>query len=249
MSARKTLLEIVQDIMSSLDSDNVNGISDTVEAIQVVDIIEETYYEFLTRSEMDYHLRLEQLESVGDTAQPTKIKIPDSFVDIKFVKYRTDTAADSNESWTELKYETPGDFLHRVQRRNDSETNVDKITTDNGVPIYIFNDRMPAFWTSFDNQNIYFDAFDSDEETTVEESRTAVLARVQPAFVRSDTYIPDIPTQAFPYLINEAKSKAFVNLKQQANPKVEAVARRQYVNMQEKSERVDRHRRFMNYGR
>lgn len=249
MAARKTLLEIVQDIMSSMDSDNVSGISDTVEAQQVVDIVEETYYEFLTRSEMEYHVRLEQLESVGDTAQPTKIKIPDSFVEIKCLKYRTDVTADANESWTELKYETPGNFLHRVQRRNDSETNVTKVTTDNGVPIYVFNDRMPAYWTSFDNQYVYMDSFDSDEETTVEETRTAVLARIQPVFTRSDTYVPDIPTQAFSYLINEAKSKAFVNLKQQANPKVEAVARRQYVNMQEKAERVDRHRRFMNYGR
>lgn len=40
---RKTLLEMVQDILSEMDSDEVNSINDTVEAEQVATIIKNCY--------------------------------------------------------------------------------------------------------------------------------------------------------------------------------------------------------------
>ena len=41
--AKLTVLEMTQKILSSMDSDDVNSISGSEEALQVVDIIEDTY--------------------------------------------------------------------------------------------------------------------------------------------------------------------------------------------------------------
>ena len=42
MAIKKNLLEIVQNILSDMDSEEVNTISDTVEAMQVAQIVETT---------------------------------------------------------------------------------------------------------------------------------------------------------------------------------------------------------------
>ncbi len=41
---RRTLLDMVQEILSDMDSDEVESIDDTVEAEQVVSILKSTYY-------------------------------------------------------------------------------------------------------------------------------------------------------------------------------------------------------------
>jgi hypothetical protein len=42
--AKMTLLEMTQDILSDMDSDEVNSINDSVESLQVAQIIKTTYF-------------------------------------------------------------------------------------------------------------------------------------------------------------------------------------------------------------
>jgi hypothetical protein len=42
---KMTLLEIVQSTLSSMDSDAVNNINDTIESTQVAEVAKEVYYE------------------------------------------------------------------------------------------------------------------------------------------------------------------------------------------------------------
>ena len=44
---RNTLLEMVQSILSDMDSENVNSISDSVEAQQVASVIEDTFFNII----------------------------------------------------------------------------------------------------------------------------------------------------------------------------------------------------------
>ena len=45
---RNTLLQMVQSILSDMDSEAVNSISDTVEAEQVASVIQDTFFELGT---------------------------------------------------------------------------------------------------------------------------------------------------------------------------------------------------------
>ena len=45
--AKLTLLQMTQDIMSDMDSDDINSINDSVEALQVAQIIKTTYYNII----------------------------------------------------------------------------------------------------------------------------------------------------------------------------------------------------------
>ena len=53
---KKTLLQIVQNILSDLDSEDVNSISDTVEAMQIARVVENTFYNIVaTRDVLNTH--------------------------------------------------------------------------------------------------------------------------------------------------------------------------------------------------
>lgn len=247
--AKLTVLEMTQNILSSMDSDNVNSISDTVESQQVVDILKETYFELIARRDWKFMRDIDQLESVSDVTKPTKIKIPEDVNKIECVRYRVDLVDDTREKWRTLSWEDPCDFVHRLQRRDSSASNVESITTDEGTTLYILNDKPPTYWTSFDDEFIYFDAYDSDVESTVEQSRSSVISIKEPAWTSADTFIPDLPSNMFTLLLNEAKSTSHLMLKQQANPKAEQIARRQYIKLRELENRAMGERVHVNYGR
>ncbi len=50
-----TLLELVQSIPSDLDSEDVNSISDTIEAEQIASVVRDTYYNIIAGRELPEH--------------------------------------------------------------------------------------------------------------------------------------------------------------------------------------------------
>ena len=64
--AKLTLLEIVQDIMNDMDSDEVNSISDTEESSQIAQIVKTTYFEILGRRDWPHLSKFTNLNSISD---------------------------------------------------------------------------------------------------------------------------------------------------------------------------------------
>jgi len=61
--AKLTLLEMTQDIMSDMDSDDVNSINDSVEALQVAQIIKTTYYNIIDGKNYAFLYELFQVDT------------------------------------------------------------------------------------------------------------------------------------------------------------------------------------------
>ncbi len=85
--AEQSLLNMVQNILSSLDSDEVNSIGDTVESRQVAQIIENKYYDMVSRGFFPEHNRLLQLDPSLDPTRPTLMFIPAGVSKIWWIKY------------------------------------------------------------------------------------------------------------------------------------------------------------------
>ena len=85
----------------------------------------------------------------------------------------------------------------------------------------ILKDKATDFWTSFDDVHIVCDSYDNLEDTTLNKSKSACTAYIIPVFERSDESVPNLPAEAFPALVAEAKSTAFYAVKQMANEKEE----------------------------
>lgn len=82
-----TVLEMVQDILSAMDSDEVNSINDTIEAQQVARIIKNCYNDITTSVEFPDQYSLLALDPSGDTSKPCVMYIPDGYSNIERIRY------------------------------------------------------------------------------------------------------------------------------------------------------------------
>ncbi len=213
-----THLSMVQKILTSMDSDDVNSIFDTEEALQVSEIIEDTYNHLILQLDPPSLHTTCQLDDLSDTTQPTSLNIPNNVMEISKVKYEITATGDTNRAFRDLEYCEPQDFIDKLLIRNSGNANVEELTTPEGTPLLVFNNQFPRFWTSFDDQKITADAYDNTESTTLLGAKTVTLCTIIPVFSKTDTFIAALPEKAFPLFLAEASQACHALLKQQANP-------------------------------
>lgn len=256
--AKKTLLDLTQNILFAMDSDPVNSISDTIESMQVAHIIQDTFYEILNDRLWPRNKELFSLYPSTDSKKPTIMKIPPSISEILWIKYNkheVENTGETNHHTVDLIYMEPKPFLDMVYQRSYKtnvttdtlpgttivgqdgtvETSPERTITQrenisfdvNGRQVWAKTNKMPDYWTSLDDEYVLFDSFDDTEEDTITASRVTAYGYSEPVFEMSDKYVPELPTKAFPYLLSEAKSVAFNQIKQAANQKEEQRSSRQ----------------------
>ena len=241
---RKTLLSMVQSILSDMDSEDVNSIADTVEAQQIASVIQDTYFNIIAAREIPEHKQMLQLTSLSNTQRPTHFRYPNNTKEIEKLFYNTAT---TGSTYTEVYFVEPIDFLNRV---DDSATNTVQVQTVAGnVPVFVMNDRMPKYYTSFDDDNIIMDAYDSSVEAILQESKSRAYGTIYPTFSIEDNFEPDIDDTMLPYLLAEAKSTCFSLFKSGSDPKVEQAARRLKSYVQNDMYKTKRENKRPHYGR
>jgi hypothetical protein len=247
--AKMTLLEMTQDILSDMDSDEVNSINDSVESLQVAQIIKSTYYNIIDGRDYDFLYELFQLEASGNSDRPTHMKLPENIIDLKYIKYNTRKSTDTKDKYVKIKYLMPEDFMEIVDKRDSSKSDVTVVTDATGISINIKNDKAPEYFTSFDDENLVFDAYDSVLDTTLQKNKTQCHGKRSVTFTLLDTFTPDLPVQMFTYLLAEAKSNCFATLKQLPNAKAEQVSVSQKRRMSQDAWRLKNGIHYQNYGR
>jgi len=245
--AKQTLLDLTQNILFAMDSDPVNSISDTIEAMQVAHIIQDTFYEILSDRLWPRNKELLTMYPSTDAKQPTLMKLPPQVTEIDWIKYNKNTVEDLdkyNQLVVDLIYMDPKPFLDMVYQRSSKNTTTttsigddlvqrEVLTSDdivyqvNGRPVWAKTNKMPDYWTSVDDEYVLFDSFDDSQEDTITASRLTAYGYMEPVFELQDNHVPDLPVKAFPYLLSEAKSVAFNQIKQAANQKEEQRSSRQ----------------------
>lgn len=248
--AKMTLLEMVQDILNDLDSDEVNSIDDTVEATQIAQILKTTYFELSASRNWAHQKGLIKLQSSGTTARPTHMTLTDEVKELNFIKYNKQNAGETRKRYLEVHYKTPEEFLRICNDRNNDNSNIDVISDESAsVDLLIMNDKQPDYWTSFDDENIVFDSYDVVVESTLQQNNVQAHGVLNPVWVMSDTHTPDMPEEAFPGYLAEAKSVAFYVLKQMINEKSEQQSTRQRRWLSRKNWRAKGGIQYYNYGR
>ena len=241
---KRTLLQIVQNILSDMDSEDVNSISDSIEAEQIASVVRDVYYNMVSTRMIPEHQELVKLVSLSNSSRPTHFQVPDSVKRIDFIRYNVSTTSDTE--FKEIQYIEPLLFLtlHQVG------TNVDTVYDVNGnTPLLIRNDQMPTYYTSFDDLHIVMDSYKSDTDQILAENKTQALGHKIPTFTISDNFTPDLDEVLFPYLIAESKSTCFSLFKSGVDQKIEQAARRQKSYMQSDMYRVKKENKRPYYGR
>lgn len=246
---KMTLLELVRDILNEMDSDDVNSITDTVEAMQVAQIIKTSYMELMSNRNWPHQRKLVQVEASGTLERPTHLKLPPSIKELVFFKYDMNKTDDPTKfEYREVHYRHPDEFLRITSFTNNSPNTV-MVTDIGGTPIVIRNNKPPSYWTSFDDTHIVCDSYERGVDDTLKKSKSQVLVYLNPEWEHRDDFIPEMPDEAFAALLSEAKSTAFIALKQMANEKAEQKSVRQQRWLSRKAWRAKGGVRYDNYGR
>lgn len=239
---RYTLLQIVQKILSDMDSEDVNSLSDSIEAQQVASIVEDTYFNMIATRDIPEHYELIKLTAASDSDHPTHFHYPDSVKEIVQVWYEN-----SDGKYTKVDWEQPLDFL---QKTDSTEEDSDEVLDQNGgTKLRILNAKHPTYYTSFDDYWIVMNAYDSSVESTLQESKVRAYGVKYPTFSKTDDHVPDIDDTMFPYLLAESKSVSMSVLKGASDPKIEQAARRQKAYIQNDMYRTRRDNKWSSYGR
>jgi hypothetical protein len=246
---KKSLLEIVQDILSDMGGDEVNSISDTVESSQVAQIVRTTYENMMANRNWPHQKKLAKLTASGNTALPTHMTMEDNVKEIISIKYNCIASGDTKKVYRDVRYVEPDDFLRIVYNRDNTASNVDTIVDPTGAELFIKNDSYPTYLTSFDDVTIVFDSYDSSVESTLQQSKTQVLAYIIPSWTHVDGFTPDLPAEAFPALIEESKNRAFQKIAQRVDQTAAIESRRQQAWLSRKAWRTAGGIKYSSYGR
>lgn len=274
--SKMTLLEMTQDILRAMDSDEISSIGDTVESLQVAGEVKIAYEEIFANLKLPFKSALVQLQALSDLNHPNYLQIPDTVKSIGWIKYNTldytsfnvtpnqnlvyDTEIFDNvpvtvdtstvPTYVDIQYQTPEMFiLNSLQYGGQLNTQV--VVDFSGAQLTIGNQYNPTYWTTFDNKNIVFDSYNSTLDATLQQSKTMCWGQYDLTFEMQDTFIPDLDAGLFPLLLAEAKRVSFVNQKQVSSQPEEQRARRQLVRAQNDLWRADQRRPYdmPNYGR
>lgn len=238
-----------------MDSDEINSITDTVEAQQVVDILKSVYYDVVYRANLPEHYTIIGLEASGDNDKPVLMTVPTTVNKIEWVKYDKREESADPIKMEEVTFMGLEDFLEFTYGFDTEETNVDTFThTLNGNDFTFFykTDVAPTYYTTFDDYTLIFDSYDSSLDTTLQKSKSMCLARLIPSFTKSDTFTPDLDAEQFTLLLNEAKSLAWAELRQSAHGIADRNSRRAWTHIQKNknsSEVISDFNKLPNFGR
>lgn len=236
---RRTLLDLTQEILSSLDSDEVNSISDTVESYQVAVLLRGVYYDLATDLGLLEHDTVFGLSASQDTTKPVIMTIPANVTRIDNITYDNRETADTTPNYQPVKFKPIDQFLEMMQglRESDNDIGVYTFEGDNeDVFSAIYRtDKFPEWFTSYNNSTILFDSYREDIENTLQQSKCLCYGSVYPVFELVDEHEPDLDPTQFSLLINRAKVRAFAELKQVQNAEAAGEARRQKIIVQKRN--------------
>lgn len=238
---RYTLLELTKAVLSSMDSDEVNSINDTVESQQVVEVIKTVYDDIISRGGLQSNKTLFNLTASNDPSKPILMLKPNGIDRIEWVKYDVRKDNETVPVWNTLSYMPIEEFIDYIHSYRQGETNVETFTHvfDGFTVDFVYrNDTAPLYYTTYDDEQIFFDAYDNTVDNTLQSSKTLCYGNKPTDFQKTDSFVPELQPQQFALLLNESKSLAWAELKQTIHQKAEATARKNWSHLQKTRQQV-----------
>jgi len=246
---KKTLLEIVLDILNATNGDEINSISDTVEALQAAQDVQTVYYDIIGRKDWQFLRKLKALDSLSDSDKPTHLLIPAHTSKMETLHYNKRKVGNLRNFYAPVHFKYPDEFLTYVNGRDNTADNYTTVTDGDGAKFTIRTDAHPTYFTSFDDIHIVMDAYDSEIESILQGDQTQALLFITPQWVVDDNFTPELPEEMFPQFVAECMTYALLKKKDALEQKTEQTASRHQRHLSQTHGVVQGGVRLPNYGR
>jgi len=218
--ASYTLLDVVQSYLNATDGFPVNSIDDSTEADQVADIAKIIFDEVVTDiRDWGRHRNIIQLDSVADSTKPNYLKLPSTVIRLNesVIRYNkaTGDAGDSTLVYQTVNYCRPDDFLERINARSTNQNKTQIVTDFSGIQFTVLNEKAPDYYTSFDDEYLVFDSFDSNVDSVLQNSKTQCVATVDATFSKTDDWVIDLPEWFQPHFAQLVRARASEYLREE----------------------------------
>lgn len=157
---KMNLLELVQRILESMDSDEVTTYSETVESTAVANIVKESYFHIVRHLDLPVNHTFFQLTASGDSTKPCLMTMPSDAFDLDYIQYSS-LDASNNTVYDYVEYLTLEEFIKRTFSLRESDTDVSTMTVALDGTNFTFKfktNEKPTFFTVVDDNNIIFNA-------------------------------------------------------------------------------------------
>ncbi len=239
----KTLLRMTQDVLESIDGEEVNSISDTIEASSVAGIIEACYDSLVLTGDFRETKKPFTLTAMG-TGKPVLMGRPDNVVSIEWIKYDIREDGDPYPSWSDIQYLSIEDFLQiTLMLPSESTADIGSFVHNiegSNVSFFYRTDGPPKYFTTIDDTYILFDSYDIGIDANLQESKTMCFGQVDFTFLKQDSFVIPFDKKTTKQLLEESKARCSIELRQTQNPAAEKVARRLHVRSQFDNRQIGR---------
>jgi hypothetical protein len=251
-----TLLQLVQQVLSSIDGDEVNSINDSVESQQVIKLVKRVYGNLAQGADFPEQYTLFGLTASGDASLPCVMYLPTGVVkNMQWLKYNRIEDGETDDRFELVKYLPLDEFLSRMHGLHPSEDSTLETMTltiqGQDVDFLVVNDNSPLYYTTIDDSTLIFDSYDSDIETTLQSSKTLAYGEAVLPWTEADSFV--IPIDDHQLILSEAIALAWAEMKQAVNAKAERTSRDLKITHQRKKYAIDPMEAYRvstpNYGR
>jgi len=201
----KTLLDIVDSILSDANGDEVDSITDTVESLQCAKLVVSVYEDIFSEYDLQAGKKLFRLDGSADILLPTHMAIPEGMHSVEWVKYNKADLSATQADYRDVTYISPEEFINLVNRRDDSQTNIQTVTDPSGVSLRIQNDKAPEYFTLFNARTLVFDSFDTGVDSFLQQSKTQAYGQQAATLALQDDAVVDLPLELTTLLVNMSR--------------------------------------------
>ena len=250
--AKTTLLDVVQDILSDADADDVNSITDTVESDQCARVVRDVYYQIVDTHDLQHTKTLKQLTAT-DAVTPNVMLRPEGFHTLEWLRYDKRDDAGDPQNYELCTYMDPNTFINYVSSRSTDLSNVDAITLSTGAIIPIRNDEAPTYYTVMDegSDELVFDSYDSAVDTNLQASKSLCYGTQKPILALADNTEFVLPEHMVVLIKREARAMFFDLYKDGITSEIDRTRRRAEVRAQRQRNIIKNtdNNNFPDYGR
>ena len=229
MAMKRTLLEMTQDILVSLDGDEVTDIADTAESAQVAAIIRQCFYEIAANAKLPEHFALFELTETSSSS-PTIMTKPTDVLTIEWIKYDNALTGDSSTDYRDVRFVEKKALLEMGLGLDLSDTtNTASFNYTIGSDIFPFphqKTQFPLYYSTYNDSTLFFDGYYSAEDTFLRKTKTMCYGLKESSWTHSNSAVPNLDHKLHNLLFQEAKAQCFNELKQVDNLRAEKKARR-----------------------
>ena len=245
---QRTLLQVVQQYMDTTSGFYVDSIFDTDESQQVASVAERVYYKMVQEfPNLLFTMKERTLDSLSDTTRPNYMLLPTDIQKVQESKIYYNISTTGGLQYKEITYLSPLDFIARNQATlNDDSILVEGFDENKMV---VPTDAFPSYCTSFDNKYVVFNSYDKEFDTTLQSSKSKIVASGEEVFLQEDDFIIPIPNHLSEAYLDMFLNEALTLIYQQPIGMIASRARSAKIKLQQDNRTLGAGRGKKSYGR